>query len=112
MKRAIASLLLLASSALAHSISRAEAIAQLSADEIRTRDAIQRVWLPSEKTALLIVEVSKEWRVKPADARRATAARWLALWRHAAPHGRVSVVDANGQAVVRYTPAGEVELNE
>jgi hypothetical protein len=112
MKRAAACLFFVATAALAHSISRAEVIAQLSTDEIREKEAIQRVWSPSEKTALLIVEVPKGWREKPGDSRRAAARRWLELWRHAASGGRVSVVDSNGQPVVRYTPSGEVQRSE
>jgi hypothetical protein len=112
-KRALASLLLLvATTAVAHSISRADAIAQLSSAEVRTSEGIQRAWSPSEKTALLIVEVSKEWREKPAEARRRTARRWLDLWRHAAHNGRLSVVDASGEPVLRFTPTGDVQLGE
>jgi hypothetical protein len=112
MKRAAVLLVLVANAALAHSISRAEVIAHLNTDEVRAKEAIQRAWSPSEKTALLIVEVSKGWHERPADARRAAARRWLELWRHSLPNGRVSVIDSNGEPVVRYTPSGEIQLNE
>jgi hypothetical protein len=111
-KRAAAFLFLVAAAAFAHSISRAEVIAHLSTDEVRAREAIQRVWSPSEKPTLLIIEVSKGWLERSGDSRRAAARRWLELWHHAVPRGRVSVVDSSGQAVIRYTPSGEVQLRE
>jgi hypothetical protein len=93
----------------AHSISKADVLARLNHDAVRSKLGIDAAELDPVLKRHLIIHVTEKWYELSESSRKQMAGRWLSLWRHATRRGIVSVVDAeSGAAVVNFGPSGQV----
>jgi hypothetical protein len=104
-------LMLIASTARAHTPGPDDVIGMIDAPASRQRLAVRGVTRDEKVPRLLVIRVGSGWATVPTGERTAAAEEWWALWRDAVPQGIVAVLDAETSAsLVNFDPAGGARL--
>lgn len=111
MTRALLVLVLVAltGAAAGHAPPPAGVVAAIDGEASRRAWGVEGARRDAQTPRLLVIRVGPGWYARPIAARRAQAAEWLRVWRHAVERGVVAVVDGRtAAAVVRFGPGGQV----